>query len=169
MTRLAMTRLATIDRNRAFCRLFGFASTLFALALYPAAASATPIGWSLSGGRYTNGLDDFFVGAGARVSVGSVSVIPNAEYVFVESGAVYTLNLDATLTVLPLMAASGWLGGGVGRFTVDPDGADAETETTVNLLAGVGLNAVPLKPYVQIKDVIRDGDDPLVFSVGVRF
>jgi hypothetical protein len=39
----------------------------------------------------------------------------------------------------------------------------------INLLVGAGLNAVPLKPYGQIKYVITDGEDPLVFAIGARF
>ncbi len=130
---------------------------------------AAPIGWNVFGGWYTDGTDDVMAGVGARIGAGGITVNPNAEWIFVDSGSSYALNLDATLTVLPLGAASGWLGAGLGLFTIDPDRGDSNTDTVGNLLAGVGLNAIPLKPYAQLKYVFRDGDDPLVFSIGARF
>ncbi len=140
-------------------------------ALLPAGASAGlgPIGLSASGGVSSDGEEDFFLGAGARFSLGTLAILPNAEYIFVENGTSYSLNGDVALTVLPLAVASGWVGAGVGLFTVDPDASGPSTETVVNLLAGVGITSVPLKPYGQLKYVFREGDDPFVFSVGVRF
>ena len=52
---------------------------------------------------------------------------------------------------------------------VDPDKGSNNTETVFNVIAGAGLNAIPLKPFGQFKYVIKDGDDPLQFAVGVRF
>ena len=133
------------------------------------AAQAAPIGWSASAGWYTNGIEDFFLGAGARISLGTITVSPNAEYIFVESGSAYTLNVDGTLTVLPLGVASGYLGGGLGLFTTNPENGDSDTETGINAIAGVGFNALPLKPFAQFKYVFLDGEDPIAFSIGARF
>jgi hypothetical protein len=145
--------------------------TLLAVALswWAPPASAAPLGWTAFGGWYTDGTDDFMLGAGARISAASITVIPNGEWIFVDSGSSYTLNLDATLSVLPMGVASGFVGAGLGLFTFDPDAGDSNTDSVVNAIVGVGLNAVPLKPYAQLKYVFRDGDDPLVFSIGARF
>ena len=140
---------------------------LFVLAAAPALAGG-PIGWNIFGGRYTD-TEDYFLGVGARISVASITVVPNAEYIFTDSGASYTLNADATMSVMPLALASGWIGAGLTWITVDPESGDATTETGFNLLGGVGLNAVPLKPYGQIKWVVIEGDDPFALSIGVRF
>jgi len=138
----------------------------------PSVSSAGLIGWSLSGGRYDNlaGTDHpYFVGIGPRVSLGSIILAPNAEWLFVDASQVYTLNLDAAMVVLPAGVASAWVGGGVGFRTVKPDRLDATTDRTLNLLAGAGLNLVPMKPYAQLKWVIEDGQKPIAMSVGIRF
>jgi len=131
-------------------------------------ASAGPIGFQGSGG-WNSENEDFCLGAGARVGAGPVTLIPNAEWFFVDSGSTYALSLDGTLNVLPLGVAAGYLGAGTGMFTVKPDGGESNTEAVLNLIAGVGLNAVPLRPFAQIKWIVIDGDDPFVFSVGARF
>jgi hypothetical protein len=138
------------------------------VAAAPASAAPLPIGWQASAGWYTEG-EDFFIGAGARLGFAGVTVIPNAEWLFVDSGSAYTLNLDGTMNVLPLGAANGYVGAGIGLFTVDPEFGDSNTDTAFNVIAGAGLNAVPLKPFAQLKWIVVDGDDPLVFSVGARF
>ena len=168
MTRHAKT---TTNASTARRKLLEFLVRVAAVAalLMPAVSVAAPIGWSASAGWYTNGLEDFFVGAGARVSLGTITVSPNAEWIFVDSGSAYTLNVDGTLSVLPLGVASGYLGGGLGLYTTDPENSDANTETGINLIAGVGLNAVPLKPFAQVKYVFLDGEDPIAFSIGARF
>src|SRR5215510_10335572 len=76
-----------------------------ALCVAAAPASAGPIGFQASGGWYTDS-GDFFLGAGARVGFARVTFIPNAEWIFVDSGSEYTLNLDATLSLFPLGVAS---------------------------------------------------------------
>jgi len=136
------------------------------LAIVP--ASAAPVGFQASGG-WNSHNEDFCLGAGARFSLGPVSLIPNAEWYFVDAGSTYALSLDGTMNVLPLGVAAAYLGAGTGMFTVEPDVGDSNTEAVINLIAGVGLNLVPLKPFGQVKWILIDGDDPFVFSVGVRF
>ena len=143
-------------------------ATVLGLATAPASAAPMPVGWQVSGGWYSEG-EDFFLGAGARLGLAGVTVIPNAEWLFVDSGSAYTLNLDGTLNVLPLGVASGYVGAGIGWFTVDPEFGDSHTNTAFNLIAGAGLDAVPLKPFAQLKWIVVDGDDPVVFSIGARF
>jgi hypothetical protein len=141
---------------------------VLALGLGAASASAAPVGFQATGGWYTDS-NDFFLGAGARMGFGSITAIPNAEYVFVDGAKSWTLNIDGTLSVLPLGVASGYVGAGIGWVTVDPDRGDSNTDSVFNVLAGAGLNTFPMKPFAQFKYVMKDGDDPLQFAVGVRF
>ncbi|MGH7682218.1 MAG: hypothetical protein ACRENN_09565 [Candidatus Eiseniibacteriota bacterium] len=150
-------------------RLSMLALCLIAAALAAAPAAAAPIGFEAFGGVQTNGNNDFLLGAGLRLSLASITVIPNVEYYFVDNGSVYALNADATMSVLPLGVASGFVGAGLGMITYDPDFGDSNTNTAVNLLAGVGLNAVPMKPFAQFKYVFTDGDDPILLEAGIRF
>lgn len=136
--------------------------------LAPAPASAGPLGWQAIGGWYTDN-DDFFAGAGVRFAAGPITAIPNAEYVFVDGGKRYTLNIDGTLNVLPLAVVTGYVGGGLAFVTTDPDGGDSHTDTGFNLIAGAGLNAIKLHPFAQLKLIMKDGDDPFVIGFGIKF
>ena len=133
-----------------------------------ASASAAPVGLQATGGWYTDN-SNFFLGAGARFGLGTITVIPNAEYVFVNSAKEWTLNVDGTMSVLPLGIASGYVGAGIGWMTVNPDRGDTNTDTVWNLIAGAGLNTFPFKPFGQFKYSIKSGNDPFQFAVGVRF
>jgi hypothetical protein len=138
------------------------------LGLGAVSASAAPVGFQATGGWYTDS-NDMFLGAGARMGFGTITAIPNAEYLFVDNGKTWSLNLDGTMSVLPLGVASGYVGAGIGWMTTDPDRGDSNTETVFNLIAGAGLNALPLKPFGQFKYVLKDGNDPFQFAVGIRF
>ncbi|MGH7492460.1 MAG: hypothetical protein ACREOO_08695, partial [bacterium] len=111
---------------------------------------------------------DFFLGAGLRIGVPFLTFVPNAEYVFVGDGSLYTLNLDGQINVFTLAVTSIWVGGGLARVHVKPDGADSKTESGANIYAGFGFNAVVLKPYIQAK-YLANGDDQFVISLGLRF
>jgi len=139
-----------------------------AIVLASVPAFAGPIGWNAFGGWYTDPRD-FLVGAGARMSFAQFTVNPNAEYIFVDNAKSYTLNIDGTMSVMPLGVGSVYAGGGVAWATTDPDHGDSNTDTGVNVLGGVGLSAVPLKPYGQIKWTFLPDDTPFSFSFGVRF
>jgi hypothetical protein len=139
-----------------------------ACTLTAAAASAGPIGFQASAGWYTES-DVAFLGAGARIGAGTITVIPNVEWLFVDNGSAYSLNLDGTMSVVPLGVASIYAGAGIGLYTVDPDRGDSNTETVFNLIGGAGFNALPLKPFAQLKWVVVDGNDPIVMSIGARF
>ena len=146
-----------------------FAAAVVAIAAPARDAYAGPVGFTAFGGLYSGGVDEAFLGAGVRVGLGSLAVTPNAEYLFVDNGNAYTLNADFTMPIMPLGVASIYAGAGAGVLIVDPENGGSDSNSVINLLAGAGLNAVPMKPYGQIKYVITDGDDPFVFTVGVRF
>ena len=152
-------------------RRFGVLAVLGITALLFTAGTATAglVGWGVAGGKYGGDLDSYFGQGGLYFSAASITIHPNAEYIFTDNATTWSLNADARLTVLPLVATSGWLGAGLGRLTVDPDNGDKTHDTTVNLLAGFGLNAVPLKPYVEGKYMLKSGNDPFGLMIGVRF
>lgn len=155
--------------STARARMTTFAVALaLALGIAAAPALAGPIGIQASGGWYTE-TEEVFAGGGLRFGAGNITVVPNIEWIFVDHGSAYTLNIDGLLTVLPLAVASGYVGAGIGWFTVDTDVTDSNTETAANLIAGAGFNSLPLKPFAQFKWIVVDGDDPLVFSIGARF
>jgi hypothetical protein len=131
-------------------------------------AAAAPVGFQAAGGWYTE-TDEFFLHGGAVFALGTISLIPNIDWVFVSSGTTYSLNLDGTLSVLPLGVANVYAGAGLGLLTTNPENANSDTQTVFNLLLGAGFGAVPMKPFAQFKWIMADGNDPLAFSVGVRF
>jgi hypothetical protein len=71
-----------------------------------------------------------------KFGAASISVIPNVDWVFVNSGSMYSLNVDGTMSLMPLGVASVYAGAGIGWLTADPDQGDSNTETVVNLLLG---------------------------------
>ena len=147
-----------------------FSFTLLALVLFFAhldALAQVGFGPEARAGLYTQN-SDFFLGAGLRVSVPVVTFVPNAEYVFVDGGTLYTLNLDGQINVLALPLTSLWVGGGWARIHSKPDGADSSTKSGANLYAGFGMNAIVLKPYLQAKYLVN-GDDQFVMTLGLRF
>ena len=150
--------------------IFKIAATLSLVAL----ASNFTDGWAQASvgaegraGLYTDN-SDFHIGAGLRIGMPVVTIVPNAEYVFVDGGKFYTLNLDGQINVLTLPLTSLWLGGGLAWLNYDPDNSDSFSDTGANLFAGFGLNAIVLKPYLQAKYIITDSDQ-FVLSVGLRF
>jgi hypothetical protein len=139
-----------------------------ALGLAVAPACAGPIGLQATGGWYTES-EDGFLGVGLRLGLAGITVIPNGEYLFAESGSNYTAYIDGTMNVLTLGVANLYGGGGIGWFIVDPERGDTETDTVYDLMLGAGLDAIPFKPFGQFKWVFADGDDPLAFAFGVKF
>ena len=156
-----------ITRTLVSCGAALLAVTLFSGALATPAA-AGPVGLQAAGGWYTES-DEFFLNAGARFGAGTLTVIPNLDWVMVSDGTAYSLNVDGTMSVLPMGVANLYVGGGIGWLITDTDFTDSNTETVFNLIAGAGLSAAPMKPFAQFKYIVADGNDPLAFSIGVRF
>lgn len=152
---------------RALCSAGAWLAVVSGLAA-TSQASALPIGFQATGGWNTVN-DDLLLGAGVRFGVGPVTLIGGGDWYFVDEGSTYSLSLDGTINVLPLGVATGYVGAGTGMFTVKPDGGDSHSEAVLNVIAGVGFNLVPLRPFGQLKWIVIDGDDPVVLSVGVRF
>lgn len=144
------------------------------LILVPGAARAD-VDFGLRAGVYTD-VEDAFIGGEVLFPVGrAVFLNPNFEYVFVDDGDLYTLNLDFHYDFWSERDLSAWAGAGLAFIHSDfppprgrRDDDDDETEFGVNLLAGLGLNRGTLRPYVQGKVILAD-DSEFVAAVGVRF
>jgi hypothetical protein len=149
-------------------RLLPLIAAALLLTAAPARAGMGPLGFTAFGGWYTHPHDNL-VGAGVRAGLGPITITPNAEYVFVDGGKHYTLNLDATWTLFPVGVASAWIGGGLARHVTDPDSGPTDRRSGFDMIGGAGLNAVPLKPFIQFKVVVMDGDDPKAVTIGARF
>lgn len=117
-------------------------------------------------GYYTDN-SDFFLGADVKTGFLLVNANANAEYVFVDSGTLATLNLDGTIDFGLIPGLPTYVGFGLGLLFTDPDNGDSNTDGITNFLLGAGLK-LPLNPYVQLKYILADSDQ-LVVGVGIRF
>lgn len=136
--------------------------------LLPACATALPfVGFNLRGGHYTD-TDEFFLGGGVDVNALLLTASPNFEWVFVDGGTLYTLNLDASYK-MPLAMAQMWAGAGYALRYFEPDGGDGKSRGGLNLFVGGGLGLVPLRPFVQFKYLYVSGADEFVWMLGARF
>jgi hypothetical protein len=97
-----------------------------------------------------------------------ITVVPNVEWLFVDHGKAYSLNVDGTMTVLPFGVASGYVGGGwAGSPWIPTRGQQHRHRGQRD--RGRWIHSDPAQPLHSSKYVFVDGDDPLVFSIGARF
>ena len=119
---------------------------------------------------YYSDLEEYFIGAGLDISVLIFTVVPNFEYVFVDEGNFYSLNIDGQYDVFPLPTIAGYVGGGAGYVFVKPDGGDSESRFVLNIIGGVQAKRIPLKPFAQVKyAIISDIDNQLILTIGIHF
>jgi hypothetical protein len=118
------------------------------------------------GGKYDK-PDKWFAGAGYRIGIlPIIDIIPNYEYVFVNSGHFSSLSVVGTIGLLVV----GYVGAGIGTNFAKGSEGDTKTRGVVNLLAGVELKAVPLSPFAQVKYVLISSDtDVWMIGVGIHF
>jgi hypothetical protein len=142
-------------------------TVLFALA--GAAPAAADIKFGIRGGYYTD-VEEPFVGAELLTRIGNrVYFNPNFEYVFVEEATYFTLNGDFHYDFPVGSDVYVWAGAGLGWSSFDFEGEDnSDNDLVANLLAGAGVNAGGVIPYVQLKLIIQD-DTEFVVGVGLRF
>jgi hypothetical protein len=145
----------------------GFAALVLLLLLAIGAAPASAGLYAFGG--YETESEDMFAGAGYQLALGPITASPNIEYLFVDEGKVYTINLDGHLNLIPLGIATLWAGAGMAIRTVDPDNFDSETNTGGSLLLGANFNATRFKPFAQIRQVFIEGDDPFSVAFGIHF
>lgn len=143
----------------------------FALATVAPEAQALPGRFRAYGGTFDG--KDFMLGAGYELGVPFVTLVPNAEYTFTGDGSAYenytSLNIDAQLSLLPIPLVDFWFGGGLGTAFFKPRGGESTTGGVVNLFAGVGVDVIPLDPYVQFKYVFKPGSEVYALTFGIRF
>jgi hypothetical protein len=127
--------------------------------------------FGLRTGYYTD-AEELFLGAEllTRVSDSAWWFNPNVEFVFVDPGDLWTLNLDFHYDFDTRDNDTYfWAGGGPAVVFRDPGGPrDDDTELGLNLLAGVGWRLESAVPYLQGKIIISD-DSEAVIAIGVRF
>lgn len=118
-------------------------------------------------GYYTDN-NDLFLGTGLNLNIATISVCPNLEYVFIDKGDFYTLNLDGHLNLVTPPGTALWIGLGLTRLYYNPDNGSSTRESGMNLLAGFGLTKIPLRPYLQGKFIIADNSQ-FVIGAGIVF
>jgi hypothetical protein len=145
------------------------------LFLIPASASAE-VDFGVRGGFY-NDADAGFVGVELLTDITRRWYFnPNLEYVFVDDGDLFTVNLDAHYD-LPTQSVYTWVGGGLGVIFSEfdpPPGcrrceSDDETDLGVNALAGIGFGrGQAIRPYIQGKVTFSDNTEASI-AFGLRF
>ena len=117
-------------------------------------------------GYYEESRDGFF-GVDAKFNLLNISVNPNFEWVFVDDGDLFTLNLDGFIDLGTFPLVNTWVGAGYGLIYTKPEVKDSQTDYAFNLIAGAGLS-LPLDPYLMIKLVVMDNSS-FVVAGGIRF
>jgi len=128
--------------------------------------------FGLRGGYYTD-AEEPFLGLELLTQVGDTRwwFNPNVEFVFVDPGDLWTLNLDFHYDFdTSDRDTYVWAGGGPAVVFRDRGGRfdDDDTEAGLNLLAGIGWQREAFVPYLQGKILLSD-DSEAVLAVGVRF
>jgi hypothetical protein len=153
-----------------------WALALAALFLIPAFAQAQ-VDFGVRGGFYSDASAGFI---GGELLTGTPFrnwyFNPNFEYVFVNDGHLYTLNLDAHYDLRTGEPYSLWVGGGPAILFASEDafgcrrcGSGSENDFGFNLLAGAGIwPRGAVRPYVQGK-VTLSGNTEASIAFGVRF
>lgn len=111
--------------------------------------------------------DNWCAGAGYRIGIlPIIDIVPNYEYVFMDSGHFSSLSVDGTIGFLVV----GYVGAGLGTNFAKVSGSDTKTRGVVNLLAGVELKAIPFSPFLQVKYVLISSDtDTWMIGAGIHF
>ena len=134
--------------------------------------AAADIDFGLRGGYYTD-AEELFLGADVLTQISDTSWFfnPNVEFVFVDPGDLWTLNLDVHYDFdTDNDDVYLWAGGGPAVVFRDGGGRhdDNETDPGLNLLAGIGWQLESVVPYIQGKILLSDTSEAVI-AVGVRF
>jgi hypothetical protein len=144
------------------------AAFLVTLGLLPTeTASAGDVG--IRFGYYTE-VEEPFVGVEYLTRVAHrVYFNPNFEWVFTEGFDYLTLNGDFHYDFPVQGHKYVWLGAGLALVRVSFDGGGGgDTDAGLNVLAGAGLRAGSVTPYVQAKIIVKDNSE-FVIGFGLRF
>jgi len=141
---------------------------LYALAT-PASAQLNPIKGFLIGGYYTE-PEDLYLGAGVSFDLLKVQAAGYFDYIFIDRGSLYDINVDLYYNALSLVAVFGYIGAGGALVFANPEEGNTQSKPGLNLVAGLKTRLIPLKPFVQLKyTFIQDLDDPLAIGIGIQF
>lgn len=130
---------------------------------------AEPVeGFRLNTGVYVD-EGDLLVGIGYEFPVAdNVSIVPGAEYVFVDRGDFYSFNVDTRIELNTSGRNPMWAGVGMGALHREI-GNFEETDFGVNLLWGMDFDRNQnWMPYVSTKAVLSD-ESYFMVSFGLRF
>jgi hypothetical protein len=135
------------------------------------------IDFGVRGGLYSD-AEAGFLGAELLTGISRNWFLnPNLEYVFVDDGDLWTLNLDAHYDFRTGAPYYVWAGGGPAVIfsSLDPPRGcrrcddDSETDLGLNLLAGVGFGkGQAIRPYVQGKVILSDNTEAVI-AFGLHF
>ena len=149
-------------------------AVVFALATAVPSTGPARAEWDfgLRGGYYTD-AEELFLGLELLTQVSDTVwwFNPNVEFVFVDPGDLWTLNLDFHYDFDTRDRDTYiWAGGGPAIVFSDRGGRfdDDETDAGLNLLAGLGWQLESIVPYIQGKILLSD-DSEAVLALGVRF
>jgi hypothetical protein len=100
----------------------------------------------------------------------NVYLNPNIEFVLVDNGSMFTLNMDAHYDIPTRANIYIWAGGGLGLIYFNPEGAgDSHTDAGLSILFGLGfITSSRLIPYIQAKGIISDNSN-FALAFGLRF
>jgi hypothetical protein len=138
-----------------------------AILAQPASAQTPPMSFGLRAGEYTNSGSAFF-GAELLAPIGyGWWFNPNAEVAFPSNGHLVTGNFDFSYDIPVQHPFRLWVGGGP-AIVFRGNGAGNHTDAGFDVLAGVGLRAGAVVPYLQAKALISNTSD-FVLAFGIRF
>lgn len=126
--------------------------------------------FGIRAGRYLD-TEETFAGIELAVPLSERVVFdPNVEYVFFDGATLLTANADFHF-LFSRGRAVPWVGAGAALiYTAIDDGGDSTTRAGLNLLAGLGVRAGSLMPYLQVKWVRASEErEELVAAAGLRF
>lgn len=142
-------------------------ASVFAFVALPAFADQSQ-GVNLSAGQYLD-IHDPYLNVGYTMPIGhGWSLEPNAEYIFVNSGSMFSFNVDGRYLLTPSSPNPMYVGAGFG--VIRRNQAVNSTNSAVNLMWGVDFDAYqgPFTPFVRIKSVFANNSD-IAVSFGLHF
>lgn len=134
-----------------------------------AAAGEQREGVGFHAGTYLDGHDPL-LGIEYQLPIDSrVTFVPNAEYVFVDGGDMFTLNLDGKYSLNPSAPNPMWVGAGIGMIDRDRPFGDS-TDPAFNVKWGMDFESMRgnFTPFVNAKAAFSD-DSEFALSFGIHF
>lgn len=115
-------------------------------------------------------IEEFFIGADARISVTGlpVKINPTFDYYFVDFGSYFALSGNALYPLgVENEVFTPYAGGGIGLFRADPDVGGSATDPGINIVGGAEFIGTNFRPFVQaqISIVFSDPDNTSLFGI----